>query len=87
MKIQPSTSKTNTVAPAVVAVLGSLLASCDRQTLPGDVPQVSANSHMPEPSLKNQPTTPTEEEELPQVLGGDVPYTPDVEDASAPGAE
>jgi|GEM_PF-2660167 len=88
MKIRPSKAQTLPITPAVMAVIGTLLTGCDRQSLPGDVPRQMAPGEPPEQHLTGMEPASTapspEPEELPQPLGGDVPYTPDMGDASAP---
>lgn len=65
------------MTPAVLAVIGTLLTGCDRQSLPGDVPRQGVPGEPPEQHLTGSvpavPAPTTEPEELPQLLGGDVP--------------
>lgn len=79
MKIRPVKSKSNPITPAVMAMIGTLLTGCDRQSLPGEPPEHRLTG------LEPASTAPSHEpEEIPQPLGGDVPYTPDMGDASSP---
>lgn len=77
MKIRPVKSNSNPITPAVMAMIGTLLTGCDRQSLPGDVPRQVVPGEPPEQhltGLEPPPTAPSPEpEELPQLLGGDVP--------------
>lgn len=77
MKIRPVKTKSNPMTPAVLAVIGTLLTGCDRQSLPGDVPHQGVPEESPEQHLTGSvpaiPAPSTEPEELPQPLGGDVP--------------
>ena len=88
MKIRPVKSKSNPITPAVMAVIGTLLTGCDRQSIPGDVPHQVVPGEPTEQhltGLEPASTAPSHEpEEIPQPLGGDVPYTPDMGDASSP---
>lgn len=88
MKIRPVISKSKPITPAVMAMIGTLLTGCDRQSLPGDVPRQVVPGEPPEQhltGLEPASTAPSHEpEEIPQALGGDVPYTPDMGDASSP---
>ncbi|MBE6410525.1 MAG: hypothetical protein E7034_08035 [Akkermansiaceae bacterium] len=76
MKIRPVKTKSKPMTPAVLAVISTLLTGCDRQSLPGDVPH-RVPGEPPEQHLTgSEPAVPapsTEPEELPQLLGGDVP--------------
>lgn len=88
MKIRPVKTKVKPITPALMAVIGTLLTGCDRQSLPGDVPRQVVPGEPPEQhltGLEPASTAPSHEpEEMPQPLGGDVPYTPDEGDASVP---
>lgn len=70
------------MAQAVVAMVGTLLTGCDRQSIPGDVPYRVPGEPPKVPATPTDqqalggeplPMPPAEPEELPQVLGGDVP--------------
>ena len=70
MKIQPVTDYKRLI-PTAVAFLSSVVTGCDSQTVVGSVP----NPNPPQNENK-QPATPSpaeQPEELPQILGGDVP--------------
>ncbi len=76
MKIRPVKTKPKPMTPAVLAVIGSLLTGCDRQSLPGDVPHRVSGAPPEQHLTGSEPAVPapsTEPEELPQLLGGDVP--------------
>ncbi|MBQ2814934.1 MAG: hypothetical protein IJE66_08040 [Akkermansia sp.] len=77
MKIRPVKTKSKPMTPAVLAVISTLLTGCDRQSLPGDVPRQGVPGEPPEQHLTGSvpavPAPTTEPEELPQLLGGDVP--------------
>ena len=86
MNIKP-VKKYSGILPAAAALLGSLVTGCDRQgvvgsvpnpnpqdlpsQLPGEPPEITTESTKPEPPTD----TPAESqpEEIPQLLGGDVP--------------
>lgn len=77
MKIRPVISKSKPITPAVMAMISTLLTGCDRQSIPGDVPHQVLPGEPPEQHLTGlEPASPDpspEPEELPQLLGGDVP--------------
>ena len=78
MKINPVKKKSNLLYP--LAVLCAGLTACDGklgQKAPGIVP----NDRVPAaPDKSEAPSSPAAPEEEPQLLGGDVPYTPTPED-------
>lgn len=78
MKINPVKKKSNLLYP--LAVLCASLTACDGklgQNAPGIVPNDRAPSA---PDKSEVPSSPAAPEEEPQLLGGDVPYTPTPED-------
>lgn len=85
MKIKP-VKKYSGILPAAAALLSSIVTGCDRQNVVGSVPNLhpeNAPRRLPgEPTelpASTKPETPaktpeaTEPEEVPQLLGGDVP--------------
>lgn len=85
MKIKP-VKKYSGILPAAAALLSSIVTGCDRQNVVGSVPNPhpdDAPCRLPgEPTelpASTKPATPaktpeaTEPEEVPQLLGGDVP--------------
>ena len=68
MKIRPVISKSKPITPAVMAMIGTLLTGCDRQSIPGEPPEYHLTGLEPA-----SPDPSPEPEELPQLLGGDVP--------------
>ncbi len=90
MKIEPQNTKRKLLYP--LALLCAGLAGCDanaRQHAPGIVPRDNPPPEEPkeapqdkptqEPPCPAQPQQPAQPEELPQILGGDVPYIPEEE--------
>lgn len=92
MKIIPTISKSGPLYPTLVAMAGAVFTGCDKQKVPGVVPyeqkptpsehqqQIPGSegckpSDAPEEPLKlgGEPV------ELPVKLGGDVPYTLDMD--------
>lgn len=81
MKIQPVLKKSR-ILPAALALLATSQAACfDKQRLSGDVPNPNPpqekptdKQERPEDTAPAPETSPEEEpEEIPQILGGDVP--------------
>ena len=83
MKIQP-VLKYQRLIPAAMALLGGVVSGCDRQGVVGSVPNPNPPQNEPKkPEDKGSapkpdtapPSAPDEEEEeeMPQILGGDVP--------------
>lgn len=88
MKIKPVSSKKKLLYS--VGVLCASLSSCDdnpqrnlpeRQGVPGSVPNDNPSAQTGEASAKVPDDQPSSQpEEIPQLLGGDVPYCPAPED-------
>lgn len=91
MKIKPSCSKSGSLYPTLVAMVGAVLTGCDKQKVPGIVPfeqnptptenqqQIPGAVGCKPPVAPEQPTKQGGESiESPEILGGDVPYTPDM---------
>ena len=85
MKINP-VKKYSGILPAAAALLSSVVTGCDRQNVVGSVPNLHPDNaprrlpgEAPEHPTLPKPETPaktpeaTEPEEVPQLLGGDVP--------------
>ena len=85
MKIEP-VLKYQRILPAAMALLGGVVSGCDRQGVVGSVPYTSPPQSEPKKteekdSSPKPDTTPPQasakdegdEEETPQILGGDVP--------------
>lgn len=84
MNIKP-VKKYSGILPTAAALLGSLVSGCDRQAVVGSVPNPNPKdlpSRVPgeptevtptEPEKPAETTTEIEPEEMPQLLGGDVP--------------
>lgn len=91
MKIIPTISKSGPLYPTLVAMAGAVLTGCDKQKVPGVVPYEqkptpSENQQQIPGSEGCKPSDAPEEPlklggepvELPVKLGGDVPYTSDM---------
>ena len=91
MKIIPTISKSGPLYPTLVAMAGAVLTGCDKQKVPGIVPYEqkptpSENQQQIPGSEGCKPSDAPEEPlklggepvELPVKLGGDVPYTSDM---------
>lgn len=72
MKIKPVSSKKKLLYS--VGVLCASLTSCD------DTPQRNQPTHQDVPESVPSENPSAQPEEVPQLLGGDVPYIPDPED-------
>lgn len=92
MKIIPTISKSGPLYPTLVAMAGAVLTGCDKQKVPGIVPYEqkptpSENQQQIPGSEGCKPSDAPEEPlklggepvELPVKLGGDVPYTLDMD--------
>ncbi len=92
MKIIPTISKSGPLYPTLVAMAGAVLTGCDKQKVPGIVPfeqkpTPSENQQQIPGSEGCKPSDAPEEPlklggepvELPVKLGGDVPYTLDMD--------
>ncbi|MBR3902544.1 MAG: hypothetical protein IKJ29_02685 [Akkermansia sp.] len=91
MKIKPSCSMSGPLYPTLVAMVGAVLTGCDKQKVPGIVPfeqnppptenqqQIPGAVGCKPPVAPEQPIKQGGESiETPEILGGDVPYTPDM---------
>ncbi len=84
MKIEPASTKKKLLYS--VGVLCASLTSCDgnpfsnlvgRQSVPGSVPN---DNPVAQPEKSPEGNSAAQPEEIPQILGGDVPYLPPLDD-------